>query len=262
MHKEPNKKRIGLFVVIGFLMFFSIIGKFLADKYFTNDDTIVVMYFSESVKGLNVGSPVVFKGVQIGKVSKIELIAGVDNLEFSIPVYAKLDSSQDLKVTSKEYYYKQTVLDDFIKKGLRARLTTQSYLTGQLMIELEMLPDTPIRLNNNPKDKNILEIPTVLSPLGELSRGIQSLPFRETILRLNAILSELENKLPQILPQWVEISKNLNNIIHQNTSQAGETLNNLNQTLYDISDAAKSLRNLTDYIERHPEALLKGKGGY
>ncbi len=262
MRRTPNKKRIGLFVIIGLLMFMSVIGKFLSDKIFTNEEDLVVMYFSESVKGLNVGSPVVFKGVQIGKVSKIELIAGLSDLEFSIPVYAKLDATQDLKVTSREYYYKQTVLDAFIKRGLRARLITQSYLTGQLMIELEMLPDTPVRLKNNPRDKDVLEIPTVLSPLGELSRGIQNLPIRETVVRLNAILDELESQLPRILPQWVEISETLNQIVTQNGPQTAETLNNLNRTLYDVSDAAKSLRNFADYIERHPEALLKGKGGY
>ncbi len=262
MHREPNKKRIGLFILIGFLIFASIIGKFVSNKIFSNEDELVVMYFTESVKGLNVGSPVVFKGVQIGKVSKIELLAGLNDLEFSIPVYAKLDATQDLKVTSKEYYYKQTVLDAFIKRGLRARLVTQSYLTGQLMIELEMLPDTPVEFRSDKKNKDILEIPTVLSPLGELSRGLQALPFKEMLVRINAILNKLEIFIPEILPQWVEISQNLNHIISQNAPQTAETLNNLNRTLYDISDAAKSLRNFADYIERHPEALLKGKGDF
>ena len=262
MHREPNKKRIGLFILIGFIIFASIIGKFVSNKIFSNEDELVVMYFTESVKGLNVGSPVVFKGVQIGKVSKIELLAGLNDLEFSIPVYAKLDATQDLKVTSKEYYYKQTVLDAFIKRGLRARLVTQSYLTGQLMIELEMLPDTPVEFRSDKKNKDILEIPTVLSPLGELSRGLQALPFKEMLVRINAVLNKLEIFIPEILPQWVEISQNLNHIISQNAPQTAETLNNLNRTLYDISDAAKSLRNFADYIERHPEALLKGKGDF
>ncbi len=262
MRKEPNKKRIGLFVVIGFVMFIGIISKFISDKIFTNDSELIVMYFSESVKGLSVGSPVVFKGVQIGKVSKIELIADDNDLKFSIPVYVKLDASQELKMKSDEYYYKQTVLDGFIKQGLRARLISQNLLTGQLMVELEMLPNTPVHLKNTAKDSDVLEIPTVLSPLGELSQGIQNLPIRETIVRLNAILDELENKLPLILPQWVEISQTLNKMVSKNGSQTAETLNNINRTLYDISDAAKSLRNFADYIERHPESLLKGKGGY
>ncbi len=46
-------------------------------------------------------------------------------------------------------------------------MTAQNYLTGQLVIELEMLPDTPIELRYRGHDKDVLEIPTVLSPMGK-----------------------------------------------------------------------------------------------
>lgn len=262
MPKQPNKKLIGLFIILGFLLFLSLIGKVLSDKFFENDDNLVVMYFDESVKGLNVGSPVVFKGVEIGKVTKIELIADPYNLDFSIPVFARLTANQDLRNKNISLYRKRTSLNAFIKKGLRARLVTQSYLTGQLMVELEMLPDTPIHLEDKGTGRNAFEIPTVLSPIGELSKGFQDLPFRQTLEKFNTILDELEQDLPQILPKLAELSENLNNIVKKNGPTVDDTMTNLNKTIYEIGDAAKALRNFADYIERHPEALLKGKGGY
>ena len=75
MRKEPNKKLIGLFVVIGVLIFGLLIAGYVRKELFPPKDNMVVMYFDESVKGLSVGSPVVFKGVEIGKVTKIDLIA-------------------------------------------------------------------------------------------------------------------------------------------------------------------------------------------
>ena len=103
MRKNPNEKMIGLFLLIGLIAFFGIAGKFMADKIISQDDEQVVMYFDESVKGLSVGSPVVFKGVEIGKVSKIELRAALDSMDFSIPVYARMLPNQDINPWYKSY---------------------------------------------------------------------------------------------------------------------------------------------------------------
>ncbi len=260
MRKQPHKKVIGLFILIGFILLLALITNSLLNKFFVDEENLVVMYFDESVKGLNVGSSVVFKGVEIGKVSKIELLADAENMDFSIPVYARLSSNQDLANLDLSLWEKKRGLSSFIKKGLRARLITQSYLTGQLMIELEMLPDTPIVLKN--KNAAMLEIPTVLSPIGELSKGFQTLPLRKTLETFNNILSQMDKELPRILPQFAEIGEKLNHFIEQNGPLTSDTLNTMNETLYDISDAAKALRNFADYIERHPEAILKGKGEY
>ena len=72
----------------------------------------------------------------------------------------------------------------------------------------------------------------------------------------------MDDELPRILPQFAQIGERLNKLIEQNAPLTADTLNTVNETLYDISDAAKALRNFADYIERHPEAILKGKGEY
>ena len=104
MRKEPNKRLIGFFVFAGFFILFGIIIHFVMKKAMPNNSGMVVMYFEESIKGLNVGSSVIFEGVEVGKVSKIELLTSPDNLDFSIPVYAKFQQDEtfsELKAPSK-----------------------------------------------------------------------------------------------------------------------------------------------------------------
>ena len=107
MRKEPNKKKIGLFVIIGFISLFGIIVGMSWDKFFPDNDNLVVMYFEESVKGLNVGSPVLFKGVEIGKVSRIDLLGNEESASFSIPVYVRLRMSQELINVTRNFRYRK-----------------------------------------------------------------------------------------------------------------------------------------------------------
>ena len=256
MRKQPNTKMIGLFISIGLAAFLLIIGSYIGGKFFADKGNMLVMYFDESIKGLNVGSPIVFKGVEIGKVVKIDLIADTDNLAFSIPVYAKMEGSKKISTHGED---NRALLDALIAKGLRARLATQSFLTGQLMIELEMLPDTAVVLSGKELD-GALEIPTVLSPIGEISKGIQDIPVKKIAGKINAFFDKLNDSLPVILPQIEKALAGTNRLIKNNSQVTSDTIDNLNRTIIYVGEAAKNVRNLADYLDRHPEALFRGKG--
>lgn len=258
MRKQPNEKMIGIFMVAGLAAFIFVIGMFLKEKFMSDSGDYVVMYFDESIKGLNVGSSVVFKGVEVGKVVKIELLANAKTLDFSIPVFVKMDKSQGI-TTNGTGYGKQEMLDELIARGLRARLTSQSYLTGQLMIELEMLPDTKISMKAPSTEKNIYEIPTVLSPIGEISKGIQDIPVRQSVEKFNEVLDNLNQQLPVILPKINKVVGNIDKIVGENKAASAETIDNLNKTIINVGEAAKSVKNLMDYLEQHPESMIKGK---
>ena len=261
MKKEPNKKRIAMFMILGLLIISAIILKSVADNFFTHRTNLAVMYFNESIKGLNIGSPVVFKGVQVGKVVDIKIITNPETLEFNIPVYVRF--AKDGDVSSLSFYKemnKKDVWKSLVNKGLRAKLISQNLLTGQLMIELQMLPDTPIELKK-PHDDNTLEIPTALSTVAGLSKDLQDLPIKKIVTRLDNILGELETELPNILPRFAELGKKLNTYTDKSIPATNQTLNQLSTTLKDVSEAAKSIKNLADYLEQHPEAVLKGKNG-
>lgn len=259
MSKQPNTKMIGFFMLIGILSFVAIFGNYLQKKFFATDRDLLVMNFQESIKGLSVGSSVVFKGVEIGKVAKIELLADVNNLSFSIPVFVKLDDFQGIISKDADFDSKKKLLHELIDKGLRAQLITQNYLTGQLLIEFEMFPNAPIHMVDNPELQDVLEIPTILSPLGELSKDLQSMPIKQSIDNINRVFTELGSQLPILLPQITKTFENVNNVVNDNAKVSAAVLSNLNKAAVSVNDAARSFTNLTDYLERHPEALLRGK---
>lgn len=259
MKKEPNKKRIAMFMILGLLIICGIIFKSVADKIIKEKTNLAVMYFSESIKGLNIGSPVMFKGVQIGKVVDIKIIANPHNLEFNIPVYVKF--AKDGDVSAMSFYHevnRKDVWQALIEKGLRAKLVSQNLLTGQLMIELQMLPDVPIELHKG-TDETTLEIPTALSTVAGLSKDLQDLPIKQIFVHLNSILKEIGTELPIILPQFSMLAEKLNNYADESVLAGYQTLNQINVTLKDISLAAKSIKNLTDYLEMYPNSVLIGK---
>ena len=253
MQKTPNKKMIGLFTIFGIAIFVIIIFLFVGNKILSKNENEIVMYFDESVKGLSIGSSISFRGVEIGKVSKIDLVADTKNLNFSIPVYAILDKNQTFRIFNNgEVKNKEKFLKDLVGKGLKARLMTQSYLTGQLYVELEILPNIPIIFKGSNYYDNVIEIPTILSPLSEISKGFQDLPIRQILNNFNNLLINFDKSFPILFT-------NINKILLNDTENI---MNNANKTLNELQNTFKTIRNFIDYLDRHPEALLKGKNGY
>jgi len=267
MKKEPNKKAIGLFIVIGFALLIGLIGQSVFHKMHADTKDLAVMYFNESLQGLSEGSPVIFQGVEVGKVTRIVLVTNKDDLNFHVAVYARFKETDIISEGSlwEKIWKKDKENFDFlnllIQGGMRARLASQSYLTGQLRIDLVMLPDTEINMFDSPKKENIPQIPTVLSAREELSRGLSRLQIQEAVAQFNHVAGVLGKELPVLLPALTNSSKNLDQTLARVAGSSEETLSNLNETLHEVSDAARSFQNLADYLERHPESLIQGKKG-
>lgn len=261
MRNEPNRKAIGLFLVIGFALFVGLIGQSIFHKIHADTKDVVVMYFNESLQGLSEGSPIVFQGVEVGKVTRIVLVTDKSNLNFKVSVYARLKHIDIMSDSSgwRKFWKKNNLLGTLVAHGLRARLATQSYLTGQLMIELVMLPGTEAKMEK--QKNNLAQIPTVLSKREELARGLDGLKLQEMVTRINNVTEVLGKELPVLLPALRESSQSLDQTLAKVAGSSEETISNLNEALHDVSDAAKSVQNLTDYLERHPESLIQGKKG-
>lgn len=253
MIKKPNTKMIGIFTFCGIMLFLLIFSFFLHSKLSVNENDLMVMYFKESIQGLKIGSPVVFRGVEIGKVAKIDLEFNENDYSFNIPVYITLHKNN----------YKSSVKfsDVILKNNIKARLATYSFITGQLMIELETLPNIETISVNN-KDNKLIEIPTVLSSKGELSQGLKDLPLKNIIENFDRTLTILNKHTPTLLVGINDFINNVNNILKIDENKTDNVANNLNSAVININELLKSARNLVDYLERHPESLLKGKGGY
>lgn len=264
MQHKPNKKAIGIFFFIGILTLILIMGKGLITKFMSKDYHMAVLYFDESTQGLRVGSPVVFYGVEVGKVVKIELEADSETFEFKIPVYVKLTPIRHAETEGWQAWKEWVGQDrheafkEMIAEGLRARLISQSYLTGQMMIEFYIDEKAPVKLVRTEKqqENDIVEIPTVLSASEKLSQGLGSIEFRNSFDRLDGILTTLDKQLPELLKALTKSAENLEKITKL---VSNDTVDKTNMTLSDISAAMKSLKNLTDYLEQYPESIVKGK---
>ena len=88
---------------------------------------------------------------------------------------------------------------------------------------------------------------------------MSKLPLRSMLQHLDEVLLVLGKDLPKMLPEITATFKNANNTIKKNENVTNSALNNINNAAINVSKAAASLRNLTDYLERHPEAIVRGK---
>jgi paraquat-inducible protein B len=217
---------------------------------------MIVMYFEESIRGLSVGSSVVFKGVEVGKVVKIRLITDLEKGTFKTPVYMVLKDYRADDYSKEEQEQARETLNSLIKKGLRAKLISANFLTGQLMIELTMDPSQPAVMRGTGK---YMEIPTELSSFAALSNDLQEVPLRETLSRLGNIIEDLEKNLPTILETTNQVTQKLDRILDKKSGEASKSLSSFNSTMEEIGKTSRSIKNLMDYLERHPEALIHGK---
>lgn len=299
--QKANPKLIGVFILAAFFIFIATFLLINRDRFFSRSIKYV-LYFQGSIKGLNVGSPVVFNGVPIGRVIRISLVTDVQTLQIRIPVYIETNKNSFIVLNAGNRSSEKDIrifTEKMIAKGLRAKLENQSLLTGQMMIGLSYYPDTPVILQgNNPK---IIEIPTLPSTSEELLQTLQKLPLQKTLTNLNVLLSEADGLLKMINSDSPDVIKDVSlmmdalrdvaqktrkalgsfdNVAHEveNTLEVfnnsmksfdnsvksfhedSPTMLDLNKMLRDFSTAARSLQNLTDYLERHPESLLRGKG--
>jgi len=212
MSKPANKTMIGLFVVGAIALVVVAIGVLGSGKLF-KVSTPYVMVFEGSVKGLNVGSPVVFRGVKLGMVSSIRMRADYATKAFTVLVFTDFDPSQVEIVNMDEATAKELTKKDryanmreLIGRGLRAQLEMQSIVTGQLQIALDFYPDKPAVYAGI--DKTVLEIPTIPTPFQELTKKLESLPIEEIFKKLDLALDGIA-KLVQA-PELKESIANLN----------------------------------------------------
>jgi paraquat-inducible protein B len=327
MSKKISKTAIGAFVlgaialvVAGVLILGS--GKFFSREY------VYITYFAGSVKGLSVGSPVMFRGVKVGTVTDIGIVFDPEKLQLRIPVVFTLDP-QKFKATKAEFHWAAESIKIAVDKGLRTQLQLQSFVTGQLMLSLDFFPDKPAVYVGWDKSNNYPEIPSIPTPLEELQRTLEALPLKKIVENLNDTLENLdklvhsfnEKKSAETLVSTVRdiqtLVRNVNAKVDPlvasitRTSGAAEAtlvetratvvavrgdlkelvtssksaiesaqavlkqseqtlqayspdsplVTELHRTLRDLSSTSRSFRNLSDYLERHPESLLRGKTG-
>ncbi|WP_321943662.1 PqiB family protein [Paraburkholderia tropica] len=243
-------------------------------------DTIVdkyVLNFKESVRGLDVGAPVDFRGIVIGEVASIKAHFDPVKKTFSIPVEVRIFPERLIRRedwtnnVASDAAARRQFAEYLVSKGLRAQLRTASLLTGKLYVGIDFFPSAP-RATVDWRAATP-QLPTVPGNLQGLQDSITSL-----IAKLNAIpFDGIGQDLRKTLADADALLKTMNTEVapdaESTMAAARETLNSANrvlqsdsplqqnttETMQELSRAAVSVRSLAEYLEAHPESLIRGK---
>jgi paraquat-inducible protein B len=183
---------IGGFVVLAVIILAASLVIFGSGQFFKKTNTYV-LYFDESVKGLSVGAPVLFKGVQVGSVTSIILEADLVKMRTQIPVLIEIEPDR-WKVRTGERNYRK-VGAKLIEMGLRAQLIMQSFITGQLMIELDFYPKSTLCYAPAQVDKDYQDyivIPTCASAGERLAQALGDMDLKGLEKNLNSSLAGID----------------------------------------------------------------------
>ncbi len=193
MAKQANRKVIGGFIVIAVGIMAASIVIFGSGDWF-KESLQYVLYFEESVKGLSVGSPVLYQGFPVGEVKRVVIHADLKDVKDYIQVYVEVYPESVVVVTDgREMVHWEDRMSDLIDLGLRAQLVPQSLVTGKLAIELNEHPDTPVIRKNI--DKDYEEIPTIPSTMSKLESALGNLDLQAISTRLISVLSHADRIL-------------------------------------------------------------------
>jgi paraquat-inducible protein B len=236
MSKGASKTVIGGFVVGAIALLLVAVLIFGSGKIFSQKVKLV-LFFEESVSGLSVGAPVVFRGVTIGSVVGVELWNYPQQTKVIIPVYIEVDPGR-FKVMGELQGVDMTFKSQ-IEKGLRAQIKMQSLVTGQLMIYADYFPGKPIRLVG--AEKRYPEIPTIPSGSEEIMKALGQIPVHEIALKATKALEGIERLI--------------------NSPQTGELSKNLNVTLKDFQQVARDVQTLTRSVDAQVGPLASDAKG-
>ena len=239
----------------------------------------VRMRFAQSLRGLSVGAPVDFVGVNIGQVFSLDLDYDAQHKTFPVIVTALIYPrrmgkayevlEQNGTATSEDRMAR--LVGQLVARGLRAQPRTGNLLTGQLYIALDFIPGTrPARFD---VDARPLEIPTVSGTVQELQQKLVSIvdkidriPIAQIGGHLDEDLVDLDGALREVRSDVLPAGGAAFNSLHTTLGTVDRALaddapwrDNIDQTLVEARSTLRSVRSLTDYLDRHPEALLRGR---
>ena len=241
-----------------------------------------VMYFGGTLRGLSAGAPVELHGISVGEVKSVDVEYDERGGSLAFPVVVELYPQRLVgrrqHTGGTQRVDSRALIDSLVAHGLRAELKTGNLLTGQKFVSLDMHHDVP-------KDRvgwadQPATFPTISSGLddiqdsvGIIAKKLSKVPFEQLSARLTGAMNTLDQTLKSADKLLKNVDANLAPQVQATLAEAQAALknakellgqdapleNDLGSTLLQVSRAAKSISALVDYLERHPESLLRGK---
>jgi paraquat-inducible protein B len=236
-------------------------------------------WFSGSVRGLHAGSPVEFAGIPVGRVTDVRLEYDPARKELGVPVALEIEP-QRVAVKGKRLNQPYVAVRELIAQGLRAQLKSGNLLTGELIVDLDFHPEAPpAELGTDAG--SYPEIPSVPADLEAITRSVGQVldkvagaPIEELVVDLRRTVQGLDTLTARMGPLTASLGRaadaataalgtaggtlrSVDGLVGQGSPLSRDTA----AMMGELSGAARSVRVLADYLERHPEALLRGKPG-
>jgi paraquat-inducible protein B len=188
---------VGVFVLSGAALAVGAVLLFAGSSLFAHR-IHAVTYFQGSVAGLDVGAPVNFRGVKVGSVTRIAVHIDLKDLSAKIPVDMEMDPSL-VSLAGREGGDEKSVFRRLLQAGLQAQLSMQSFVTGQLSVELDLLPKAQsTSLGGNVSG---VEIPSSPSKLQTLEAEIAELPLKKIVDDADRTLSAIQGVADALGPR-------------------------------------------------------------
>ncbi len=256
---------------------------------------IILLKFKRSVRGLSPGAEISFRGVVLGKVKSVGIEYDGQQGQFILPVLGEVYPARlgrmDARDANQPKYTPQLRLQAMIDRGLAAQLRTASFLTGQTYIALDFFPKavpskavTKARPGSDDRDPGplgpFIQLPTITggsdeiqAQISDIAGKLSKVPFdqiandvQQSLRLLNHTLdsagqlaTKLNNDLAPEISMAIQDARKSLGAVERTLAEDAPLQQDLRKTLQEIARAAASLRILTDYLERHPEAIIRGK---
>jgi paraquat-inducible protein B len=209
MSKRANPTVIGLFVIVGLGLAVAGVLVFSSGSLFSTQQKYI-LYFNVSLKGLDPGAPVKFRGVTIGKVEEVLIRHNQASDDFAMPVIVAIDTKLTQRKSDEHIQFGKDRLGYLIQQGFRARLDAESLVTGVLYIGMERLPHPPAPVFHE-LTSEYPEIPTMPSQVQQLLANLERVDLGGISEKFNALLARADASLAQL--NVAEINAGVTNLL-------------------------------------------------
>jgi len=209
--KKINTTSIGLFIVTGVALGVTGLLLFSSSKLFTKTKDIIV-YFDDTLNGLNEGAPVKYRGVTIGSVKRVMVRFNQATNDYAMPVILEVEEKlmRDRMGDDAAEIFTDSSMAERIKLGLRASLQTESLVTGVLYIDVRLNRNAPPAVFHQ-LEKTYLELPTEPTQIQQLMQNLASLDIKSLQTNLNGLITRLDTTVGQL--KMAEINQGLTNLL-------------------------------------------------
>lgn len=244
------------------------------------------MYFKESLRGLSTGAPVDIHGIHVGEVSgfgiEYDQRQGIFRFPVDVDFYTEMFREHYItgaaRADDKTKASQRAIVDRLVAAGMRARLRTANLITGQLYIDLDFVPHAPpASINWDTPQPQMPSVDgglnTLADKLSEIATKLDQVPVDQISAELLKTLQELQatlrgtstlvgqlndNVTPEVTAAVGNARRTLQ-AVESTLSDASPLQSDLRDTLRQLTRSARSLADLSDYLEQHPESVIRGK---